>query len=147
MWPWPSTPHQDALEHGREFGLQVVFIHAIPQDTLGKIREHPNLLGNVWADEPTGSFWGQNMAKSSRSFRTTRPAPTAIAPNMRVFVNDVPWIDPPATEWWTTWNTAGDVSCHDNYPIKHAAHTEASMPSRIRSAWRCRQTTSRNRCG
>ncbi len=23
----------------------------------------------------------------------------------------------PATSWWEKWNTAGDVSCHDNYPI------------------------------
>jgi len=47
-----------------------------------------------------------------------------IAPDLCVFINDVPWIAPPATEWWTRWNTAGDVSCHDNYPVKHSAQTQ-----------------------
>ncbi len=34
-----------------------------------------------------------------------------------MFVNDVPWVTAPATSWWARWNTAGDVACHDNYPI------------------------------
>jgi len=43
----------------------------------------------------------------------------AAAPDLPVFINDVPWVTEPATQWWVKWNTAGDVACHDNYPVMH----------------------------
>jgi hypothetical protein len=89
------------------------------------IRDHPNLLGNVWTDEPTGNFWGKDMEGRFKAFLDYKSKANRIAPNLRVFINDVPWIDPPATPWWTKWNTAGDVSCHDNYPVKHSAQTRS----------------------
>ena len=125
MWPWAGRTPDDVLEHGRAAGLQVVLMHAIPDDALAKIKDHPNLLGNVWTDEPTGSFWGKDMEGQFRAFLEYKAKANRSAPNLRVFINDVPWIDPPATEWWTKWNTAGDVSCHDNYPIKHSAQTRS----------------------
>ena len=125
MWPWAGKAPEDVLEHGRAAGLQVVLMHAIPDDAIAKIKDHPNLLGNVWMDEPTGSLWGKDMEGQFRAFLEYKAKANRTAPNLRVFVNDVPWIDPPATEWWTKWNTAGDVSCHDNYPIKHSAQTRS----------------------
>ncbi len=125
MWPWAGRAPDDVLEHARAAGLQVILMHAIPDDALAKIKDHPNLLGNVWADEPTGNFWGKDMEGPYQAFLQYKANANRLAPNMRVFINDVPWIDPPATEWWTKWNTAGDVSCHDNYPIKHSARTRS----------------------
>ena len=125
MWPWAGTAPDDLLEHGRAAGLQVILMHAVPDDALAKIKDHPNLLGNVWMDEPTGSLWGKDMEGQFRAFLEYKAKANRLAPNLRVFINDVPWIDPPATEWWTKWNTAGDVSCHDNYPIKHSAQTRS----------------------
>ncbi|MHB0959328.1 MAG: hypothetical protein ACYC0X_23345 [Pirellulaceae bacterium] len=125
MWPWAGTAPDDLLEHGRAAGLQVILMHAVPDDALAKVKDHPNLLGNVWMDEPTGNLWGKDMEGPFRAFLEYKAKANRLAPNMRVFINDVPWIDPPATEWWTKWNTAGDVSCHDNYPIKHSAQTRS----------------------
>jgi hypothetical protein len=124
MWPWPSGTPRDLLEHGRTAGLQVVLMHPIPEDEIAKIKDHPNLFGNVWTDEPTGNFWGKDMEGQFKAFQEYKTKINRLAPNLPVFVNDVPWITPPATEWWTKWNTAGDVSCHDNYPIKHSARTQ-----------------------
>lgn len=125
MWPWAGTAPGDLLEHGRAAGLQVILMHAVPDDTLAQVKDHPNLLGNIWMDEPTGNLWGKDMEGSFREFLAYKAKANRVAPNLRVFINDVPWIDPPATEWWTKWNTAGDVSCHDNYPIKHSAQTRS----------------------
>jgi hypothetical protein len=125
MWPWAGRTPDDVLEHGRAAGLQVILMHPIPDESLAKIKDHPNLLGNVWTDEPTGNFWGKDMEAQFRAFEEYKAQANRLAPDLRVFINDVPWIDLPATEWWTKWNTAGDVSCHDNYPIKHAAQTRS----------------------
>ena len=124
MWPWPSKKLPDALQVGARQRLQVVQMGPIDLEVLARVKDHPNLLGNVWHDEPTGSFWGKDMEGKFAEFLTYKADANAIAPDMPVFINDVPWITPPATDWWLKWNTAGDVSCHDNYPIAHAAQTK-----------------------
>lgn len=42
-----------------------------------------------------------------------------------VFVLDDSWITPPARPWWERWNSYGDVSCHDNYPLDFRVDTLA----------------------
>ena len=119
IWPWSSRPEQ-ALPEAQKAGLQVVAMNPLEVKTLHKYKDHPNLLGNVWMDEPTGGLWGKDMQGRFDAFGAYRKAVHAVAPQLPVFINDVPWITPPATEWWIRWNTAGDVSCHDNYPINHS---------------------------
>ncbi len=125
MWPWPSWSLDQALAHGQRAGLQVVAMNPQPEALLREYRDHPNLLGNVWMDEPTGSLWGKDMEGKFQEFLAYKKMANAVAPDLCVFINDVPWITPPATEWWTRWNTAGDVSCHDNYPVMHSAQTQS----------------------
>jgi hypothetical protein len=125
MWPWPSASLDQALEQGKAAGLQVVAMNPLPEALLSACKDHPNLLGNVWVDEPTGQFWGKDMEAKYAEFVAYKRRTNEIAPDLCVFVNDVPWISPPATEWWTRWNTAGDISCHDNYPVKHSAQTRS----------------------
>jgi len=126
MWPWPMRTVEEQLEAGRAAGLQVVAMGHIKEDEAERLKDHPNWLGNVWHDEPTGSFWGKDMAGKYQEFLDYRAKINKAAPGRVVFINDVPWITAPATQWWVKWNTAGDVSCHDNYPIlnrKHRART------------------------
>jgi hypothetical protein len=40
----------------------------LTDDALVKIKDHPNLLGNVWTDEPTGNSWGKDMEGQFRAF-------------------------------------------------------------------------------
>ena len=63
-------------------------------------------------------------------FKNTRPTDKEvhrIIPNLPVFVNDAPWITPPATTWWLKWNTSSEVSCHDNYPVLCFRHNVRSI--------------------
>ena len=124
MWPWPGMPLDQVLGHAKASGLQVVVMNPLPEEMLGRCKDHPNLLGNVWMDEPTGQLWGKDMEAKFAEFSAYKRRANEIAPDLCVFVNDVPWIAAPVTEWWTRWNTAGDVSCHDNYPVKHSAQTQ-----------------------
>ena len=117
MWPWPMRSLEDQLRAGSDAGLQVVNMGHLKEADAARLKDHPNWLGNVWHDEPTGSFWGKDMEGRFKEFLDYKARMNAVAPGVPIFINDVPWITAPATSWWVKWNTAGDVSCHDNYPL------------------------------
>lgn len=130
MWPWCCHSLEDQLETGRTFGLQVVAMHEtnpLDPDQAAAFKDHPNWLGVVFCDEPTGRFWGEKMAGKHEEFLAFKAEINAAAPGRPVFVSDVPWVTAPATDWWTTWNTAGDVVCHDNYPVMNRGHLPRTL--------------------
>ena len=120
IWPWGRRGFEQAADPRSPLPFQVVHMGPMDLDAASKYKDNPRLLGIVWHDEPTGSFWGKNMAEKLEEFKAYRNQVHQIAPQLPVFINDVPWIQAPATDWWIRWNTAGDVACHDNYPIKHS---------------------------
>jgi hypothetical protein len=122
MWPWPMYSVEDQLEAGRRAGLQVVIMGPIDETEAAKFKDHPNWLGNVWHDEPTSTFWGKDMTGKYEEFLAYKARINKVAPGRVIFINGVSWITEPATKWWTKWNTAGDVACHDNYPIMNRKH-------------------------
>ena len=127
MWPWPMRTLENQLEAGRDAELQIVYMGHLDPADAAKFKDHPSWLGNVWHDEPTGSFWGKDMEGKFKEFVDYKAAINEAAPDVPVFINDVPWITAPATSWWVRWNTAGDVSCHDNYPIMNRKHRARSI--------------------
>jgi len=126
VWPWAADPAK-ALEAGASFGMQIVPMGEIADDKLAAIKDHPNLLGNVWMDEPIGKLGGSDMDDLFAKFNAYRDKAHAVAPGLPVFINDAPWIMAPATTWWLKWNSAGDVSCHDNYPVMNHTGRAASI--------------------
>ena len=132
VWPWHFfTDVMTTLQAGQDAGLQIIFMQPRSVQELQQIAGHPNLLGNMWADEPTGNFWGDDMQGHFDDFLAYMDTAHAIDPNMLIFVNDVPWITEPATNWWIAWNTSGDISCHDNYPIRPVTNTIGADPQGI----------------
>ncbi len=119
-----SNPAENSLKAAGKFGFHVVLMGAKTSKVLGIINDNPNLLGNVWTDEPIGKIGtsGFNMERFYRRFLDYKKMAHEIAPNLLVFVNDCAWIMLPATAWWIKWNNAGDVSCDDDYPVmtRHA---------------------------
>ena len=126
MWPW-YTKFEHQLEKGKEAGLQVVVMNPVDPAEAAKFKDHPAWLGNCWMDEPTGSLWGKDMEGKYQEFLAYKQQINAAAPGRVVFINDVPWVNAPATTWWAKWNTAGDVSCHDNYPILARKHRSPTI--------------------
>jgi len=135
VWPYHTKP-EVALKEAEKYDVQV--IHMIdPADhtdlekierTFGPIKDHPNQMGIVWADEPIGHLVpGFDMDAYFNKFLKWKEEANRVAPNIPVFINDAPWIMPPATTWWVKWNTAGDISCHDNYPNIVRSHQIRSI--------------------
>jgi hypothetical protein len=117
VWSWSYG--LDTLNTADRFGFQIIFGGPIAQDTLKAIAGHPRLLGNDWKDEPIGQLLVPGrMEEWFGQFQEYKKLVHETAPPTLVFCNSTAWIQPPATEWSIRWNTAGDVVCHDNYPIK-----------------------------
>ncbi len=80
MWPWPGHSLDDQLEAGRKAGLQVVAMAPLDLAAATRLKDHPNWLGNVWTDEPTGSFWGEKMEGKFKEFLEYKTKFHAAAP-------------------------------------------------------------------
>lgn len=133
VWPW-FGPLEQALDAGLTHDMQIVFMGELKDEELGLAQGHPNLLGNVWHDEPIGKLGSVDMDALFAAFQAYRARVHAAVPELPIFINDAPWIMPPATEWWLKWNAAGEISCHDNYPImnkKHRARSIGAEPNGI----------------
>eukprot|EP01043_Picozoa_sp_COSAG02_P024489 COSAG02_NODE_1339_length_13187_cov_610.871027_8_plen_247_part_00 len=77
-------------------------------------KDHPNMLAWYLREEPTGEYWAKNMSSHFAAYHAEYAKIRAEDPKHPIFILDCPWITAPATEWWVKWNTAGDVSSHDN---------------------------------
>ena len=136
-WNDPSCP-------GHNLGPNIV-------DDVRTYKDHPAMLGWMLYEEPTGRYWGNDthmqevFAQYQAEYKSLRSL-DAVHP---VFVLDDSWITEPATQvgrrhdcvflrrlcvtgltlclrqWWKKWNSYGDVTCHDNYPLDFRVETLA----------------------
>ena len=86
-------------------------------DDVRALKDHPALLGWMLDEEPTGEYWAKNMSGHFLDYQANYKSIKSIDPVHPVFPLDCPWIMEPATEWWKKWNSAGDVSAHDNVRV------------------------------
>ena len=128
VWPWACDPAQ-ALDVAKSFPFQIVLMGEIADTALGQIKDHPSLLANVWMDEPIGSLGSKDMDALFGKFEAYRRRVEQTMPDLPVFINDAPWIMPPATAWWLKWNSSGRVSCQDNYPVMNHTGRAVSIGS------------------
>jgi hypothetical protein len=116
---WEGQHLKDVADAAKDAGIQLI-IHWPTDDEVKTYRDHPAVLGWYLDEEPIGQHWhveGKPMEKFYEEFLHRRDAIHKLDATHPVFALDTAWIIPPATEWWTKWNSAGDVSAHDNYPL------------------------------
>jgi len=123
VWPWFRD--EDVLPICEREGMQAVLMHPHDPDFWRQWKDHPALLGNCWMDEPLGRW--DKQQETFDEYTQYREATRQVAPQLPIFINQVPWIMAPATGWWGKWNEASDISCHDNYPIMHRRTRPASL--------------------
>jgi len=97
-------------------GIQLM-THWPTNSEINALKNHPATLAWYLDEEPTGSYWSGDMQSHYQTYLNRKSEVKALDPQHPVFIIDVPWITPPATNWWTIWNSAGDITSHDNYPI------------------------------
>jgi len=106
------------LDRLQQHGLMLVKSEARPSDAEAFGRHAAILAWDVF-DEPDSD--GNFAAYPGRfnlfdQFKTGIRQHDLVRP---VFVNTVAWIraDHQNRPWWIKWHQAGDLSCHDNYPV------------------------------
>lgn len=109
--------------------MKIVVMNQPTPEQLKEVKDDPALFGDVWMDEPIGRLGSVDMDRLFGDFLAYREGVHKVAPNLPVFINDSPWINAPATDWWIRWNTSGDISCHDNYPVMDQKARAASIGS------------------
>ncbi|MEN6358356.1 MAG: hypothetical protein ABFD83_14885 [Armatimonadota bacterium] len=114
----------DLIGDAEKSGIQL-FPHHPTDEDVKAYKDSPAILGWYLDEEATGFYWGPNMEAAFKKFLARRDAIKAIDPNHPVFALDACWITPPATDWWVKWNSSGDVTSHDNYPL-NGKHTSLS---------------------
>lgn len=106
------------LDRLQQHGLMMVKSEARPVDAEA-FGDHPAILGWDVFDEPDSD--GNFAAYPSRFelFDQFQAGIRQHDPVRPVFVNTVAWIraDHQNRQWWIKWHQAGDLSCHDNYPV------------------------------
>lgn len=116
------------IEAAEKLNLKLIFMGRIPDELFTKLKDNPICLGNVWYDEPIGKLEiPGRMENMYQKFNEYKAKIKKQLPLINVFINDAPWIMPPATQWFVKWNTSGDIVCHDNYPIKISSSNVKSI--------------------
>ncbi len=109
------------LDRLHRFGLRMVKSEARPEDAQ-RFAAHPAMLGWDVFDEPDSDGNFAQYPARFEAFGKFRDGIRAHDPVRPIFVNTVAWIHAGHGNraWWVKWHQAGDLSCHDNYPIVHA---------------------------
>ncbi|MCT7977400.1 hypothetical protein [Laspinema olomoucense] len=132
---WEGQKLDSIIEDLRTNDLQLIYhgtqYFGPTDEELKKYANDPNILAWYLDEEPTGSYWGSNMNAKFAAFQKRMQEIKEVDQIHPVFILDVAWITPPATAWWIKWNTAGDVSSHDNYPLMLPETTSLSGPRGI----------------
>jgi hypothetical protein len=122
---WEGDSIADVIGEVRAANLQL--IRHWPTDAVVKsLAADPNVLGWYLDEEPTAQTYLDMkrtsdttlMAARYRAFLARKAAIKAIDPRHPVFPLDAAGIPPGYAAWWERWNTAGDVSAQDNYPLR-----------------------------
>lgn len=100
----------------RSAHMQVI-VHEPTDQVVTALAHHPAMIAWYLDEEPMGQFHVPGMDQRFATFVARRNQIRALDPIHPVFPLDVPLIVGNARPWWIKWNTAGDVSSHDNYPI------------------------------
>lgn len=106
-----------ALAEAAERARVQLILHRPADDVVKALSGNPAVLAWYLDEEPSGNFQGKDSEAHLVAFVRRREQIRAIDPNHPVFPLDIPALVGPAGELWAKWNSAGDVSSHDNYPI------------------------------
>jgi hypothetical protein len=118
--------------------------HSPTDDEVMRFASDPRILGWYLDDEPTGHAYldmertGKRdlMAARYEAFVSRRAAIKVLDPRHPVFPLDVGYIPPGLSAWWDRWNSSGDVTAHDLYPLQPGTVNIEALPRSVLRAVR-----------
>ena len=138
---WEGVGVAEVIDELRSAGLQLIR-HSPTDEEVTRFASDPRVLGWYLDEEPTSHAYfdmertGKRdlMAARYEAFVSRRAAIKALDPRHPVFPLDGAYIPPGLSAWWDRWNTAGDVTAHDVYPLEPGtADLEALSRSVVRA--------------
>jgi len=102
----------------------------------------PHILAWYLDEEPTAQIYldGQRtgdstlMGRRFQNFLSRRAAIRRLDARHPVFSLGTAWIPPGYEDWWERWETAGDVTAHDNYCLLSTTTDFESLTTSVTSA-------------
>jgi hypothetical protein len=140
---WEGLGVGDMIGELRATGLQLIR-HQPTDDEVRRFASDPRILGWYLDEEPT-SQTHLDMARSGnpglmaeryQAFVARMAAIKAMDSRHPVFVLDGPYAPPGLGAWWDRWNSSGDVSAHDYYPLRPGVADLSGMAESVLRAAR-----------
>lgn len=122
---WEGQTLDQVMPDVEKNNLQIIYHHPKKQE-IKKYANHKNILGWYLDEEPTSAYPMHQLAEKFENFQNEMKAIKTLDPIHPVFALDASWITFPMKDWWVKWNTAGDVSSHDNYVLGPGINTLSS---------------------
>jgi hypothetical protein len=138
---WEGVGVAEVIEDLRSAGLQLIR-HSPTDDEVRRFGADPRILGWYLDEEPTGHTFADMlrtgnprlMAERYQAFVSRKTAIKAVDPRHPVFPLDASGIPPGQSAWWDRWNSSGDITAHDNYPLRpRTTNLEALARSVLRA--------------
>ncbi len=122
---WEGVGVAEVIDELRSAGLQLIR-HSPTDDEVVRFAPDPRILGWYLDEEPTGHGYLDLertgnldlMPARYEAFVSRRAAIKALDPRHPVFTLDAGFIPPGLSAWWDRWNSSGDVTAHDLYPLQ-----------------------------
>jgi len=122
---WEGVRLGQVIGELRSAGLQII-PHLPTREEVAEFASDPHILGWYLDEEPTGHAYLDMVrtgapglvAERYQIFLANMAAIKAVDPHHPVFPLDGTYAPPGLGDWWDRWNTVGDVSAHDNYPLQ-----------------------------
>ena len=140
---WEGVGVADIIDELRSAGLQLI-MHSPSDAEVRRFAPDPHILGWYLDEEPTSHTYLEMMrtgrldAASTRhdAFVSRRAAIKALDPDHPVFPLDGGGSPPGLDELWDLWNSSGDVTAHDHYPLLPGAMDIEALPRSVLRAVR-----------
>lgn len=124
---WEGHAVAEVIGEARAAGVRLI-PHWPTDDEVAAHAADPRVLAWYLDEEPTAQTYLDSersgepglMARRYRAFLARKAAIKARDPERAVFPLGSAWIPPRHENWWAAWNSAGDLTAHDNYPLVSA---------------------------
>jgi hypothetical protein len=140
---WEGVGVARVIDELRSAGLQLIR-HSPTDEEVRRFASDPRILGWYLDEEPTGHGYLDMertgnldlMPARYEAFVSRRAAIKALDPRHPVFPLDAGYIPPGLSAWWDRWNTSGDVTAHDLYPLEQGTADIEALPRSVLRAVR-----------
>lgn len=140
---WEGYGIGDVIAELRANDLQLIK-HWPTDAEVKEFGSDPSILAWYLDEEPTAQTYLDMQRTSNtglmsdryQAFVSRKAAIQAIDRRHPVFPLDGAWVPPALEAWWDRWNTSGDISAHDNYPLMARTADIGSLPRSIHQAIR-----------